>query len=248
MCFRIEQSHPSTPSNAREPSEGEKSRERQPLPVVGPPRAGQAATGYALRSLPRATFSAHEEASTQRHKEPTLIHSRPPCESASTPAQNSVGTVAQIWLGADTWRASSTAAAPRCALPHRRGAGRHGRRAGDRRGEDDPVTSGTLLHFKARADAALADRTLKIAIDRTTGTAERKRAAALADFPAVRRRRASAGKRDQGPRDRPPRPLSGRVRAQRHRLRRQGALGSHGGRGLRASSSTSAATAGRASA
>ena len=37
--------------------------------------------------------------------------------------------------------------------------------------------------FKARSDAALADATLKIAIDRTTGTAERKRAAALAKFP-----------------------------------------------------------------
>ncbi len=37
--------------------------------------------------------------------------------------------------------------------------------------------------FKARSDAALADATLKIAIDRTTGTAERKRAAALANFP-----------------------------------------------------------------
>ena len=30
-------------------------------------------------------------------------------------------------------------------------------------------------HFKANADAALADRTLKVAIDRTTGTAERRR-------------------------------------------------------------------------
>ena len=39
------------------------------------------------------------------------------------------------------------------------------------------------MHFKARAAAALADLTLKIAIERTTGTAERKRAAALADFP-----------------------------------------------------------------
>ena len=39
------------------------------------------------------------------------------------------------------------------------------------------------MHFKARAAAALADPTLKIAIQRTTGTAERKRAAALADFP-----------------------------------------------------------------
>lgn len=37
--------------------------------------------------------------------------------------------------------------------------------------------------FKARAAAALADPTLKIAIGRTTGTAERKRAAAVADFP-----------------------------------------------------------------
>jgi L-lactate dehydrogenase complex protein LldF len=41
----------------------------------------------------------------------------------------------------------------------------------------------TPVHFKARAEAALADPTLKIAIERTTGTAERKRAAALADFP-----------------------------------------------------------------
>jgi L-lactate dehydrogenase complex protein LldF len=39
------------------------------------------------------------------------------------------------------------------------------------------------LSFKARADAALADPTLKLAISRTTGTAERKRAAALLDFP-----------------------------------------------------------------
>ena len=41
----------------------------------------------------------------------------------------------------------------------------------------------SVISFKARADAALADPTLKLAIDRTTGTAERKRAAALADFP-----------------------------------------------------------------
>ena len=46
--------------------------------------------------------------------------------------------------------------------------------------------------FKARADAALADPTLKIAIDRTTGTAERKRAAALADFPSSLRRASAA--------------------------------------------------------
>jgi L-lactate dehydrogenase complex protein LldF len=37
--------------------------------------------------------------------------------------------------------------------------------------------------FKARAGGALADATLKVAIDRTTGTAERKRAAAVAAFP-----------------------------------------------------------------
>ena len=41
----------------------------------------------------------------------------------------------------------------------------------------------SVISFKARADAALADPTLKLAIDRTTGTAERKRAAALVDFP-----------------------------------------------------------------
>lgn len=39
------------------------------------------------------------------------------------------------------------------------------------------------ITFKSRADSALADPTLKIAIGRTTGTAERKRAAALGDFP-----------------------------------------------------------------
>ena len=39
------------------------------------------------------------------------------------------------------------------------------------------------LSFKARDDAALADGTLKLAIDRTTGNAERKRALALAAFP-----------------------------------------------------------------
>ncbi|HEX6012194.1 MAG TPA: lactate utilization protein B [Geminicoccaceae bacterium] len=37
--------------------------------------------------------------------------------------------------------------------------------------------------FKANAQEALADRTLKLAIDRTTGTAERKRAEAIAAFP-----------------------------------------------------------------
>jgi L-lactate dehydrogenase complex protein LldF len=37
--------------------------------------------------------------------------------------------------------------------------------------------------FKANAQAALADRTLKIAVDRTTGTAQRKRADAVAEFP-----------------------------------------------------------------
>ncbi|MDI3515669.1 MAG: lactate utilization protein B [Gammaproteobacteria bacterium] len=39
------------------------------------------------------------------------------------------------------------------------------------------------LSFKARAERALADPTLKIAIDRTTGTAERKRALAMSQFP-----------------------------------------------------------------
>ena len=39
------------------------------------------------------------------------------------------------------------------------------------------------LTFKARAERALTDPTLKIAIDRTTGTAERKRAVAMSQFP-----------------------------------------------------------------
>ena len=39
------------------------------------------------------------------------------------------------------------------------------------------------LSFTARAEAALADPTLKLAIDRTTGTAERKRALAMTQFP-----------------------------------------------------------------
>lgn len=39
------------------------------------------------------------------------------------------------------------------------------------------------LRFKERVEVALADPTLKVAIGRTTGTAERKRAAAIADFP-----------------------------------------------------------------
>ncbi|MBV9654868.1 MAG: lactate utilization protein [Acetobacteraceae bacterium] len=42
--------------------------------------------------------------------------------------------------------------------------------------------AGTADTFKANAKAALADRVLKVAIDRTTGTAETKRAAAVADF------------------------------------------------------------------
>ena len=37
--------------------------------------------------------------------------------------------------------------------------------------------------FKTRTATALVDATLKIAIERTTATAERKRAAALSDFP-----------------------------------------------------------------
>jgi L-lactate dehydrogenase complex protein LldF len=45
------------------------------------------------------------------------------------------------------------------------------------------MATATVADFKTRAAGALADRTLKVAIDRTTGTAERKRAAALAAFP-----------------------------------------------------------------
>lgn len=44
------------------------------------------------------------------------------------------------------------------------------------------MTATTRPGFKARSDAALANPTLKTAIDRTTGTAERKRASALARF------------------------------------------------------------------
>ena len=44
--------------------------------------------------------------------------------------------------------------------------------------------------FTARVDAALADRTLKIAIDRTTGTARSKRAAAVAAWPHFQQARA----------------------------------------------------------
>ncbi|MFV0385026.1 LUD domain-containing protein, partial [Paracoccus sp. (in: a-proteobacteria)] len=46
------------------------------------------------------------------------------------------------------------------------------------------------LPFNARADDSLADRTLKTAIDRTTGTAERKRAAAIEAFPEFEAARA----------------------------------------------------------
>ena len=41
----------------------------------------------------------------------------------------------------------------------------------------------SVVSFRKRVEAALADPTLKLAIDRTTGTAERKRAAAVAAFP-----------------------------------------------------------------
>ena len=41
----------------------------------------------------------------------------------------------------------------------------------------------TLEPFKTRTATALVDATLKIAIERTTATAEHKRAAALSDFP-----------------------------------------------------------------
>ena len=41
----------------------------------------------------------------------------------------------------------------------------------------------SVISFHDRAQAALDDPTLKIAIDRTTGNAEKKRAAAVAAFP-----------------------------------------------------------------
>ena len=85
--------------------------------------------------------------------------------------------------------------------------------------------------FKANAQAALADRTLKIAIDRTTGTAVRKRAEAVAEFPEFDAASAARAA-DQGPCDRQPRPLSGDVRAQRDRRRQPGPLGGDRGRGL----------------
>lgn len=47
----------------------------------------------------------------------------------------------------------------------------------------------TPIHFKARVESALADPMLKVAIERTTGTAEKKRAAALADFPQFEKAR-----------------------------------------------------------
>ena len=54
------------------------------------------------------------------------------------------------------------------------------------------MTVATQAGFKARADAALADATLKLAIDRTTGTAEtqarRRAVAAFPEFEAARAR------------------------------------------------------------
>ena len=41
----------------------------------------------------------------------------------------------------------------------------------------------SVISFHDRAQAALDDPTLKIAIDRTTGNAEKKRAVAVAAFP-----------------------------------------------------------------
>ncbi|WP_323033151.1 lactate utilization protein B [Paracoccus sp. (in: a-proteobacteria)] len=52
------------------------------------------------------------------------------------------------------------------------------------------MTAAAQTAFKDRAKAALADPTLKLAIDRTTGNAERKRAAALAAFPEFESARA----------------------------------------------------------
>lgn len=50
--------------------------------------------------------------------------------------------------------------------------------------------TGPRASFKDRAKSALADKTLKIAIDRTTGNAERKRAVAVAAFPEYEAARA----------------------------------------------------------
>ncbi|WP_295049534.1 LUD domain-containing protein, partial [uncultured Paracoccus sp.] len=52
------------------------------------------------------------------------------------------------------------------------------------------ATHAAPVPFKERARAALADRTLKTAIDRTTGTAEAKRAVAVAAFPEFEATRA----------------------------------------------------------
>ena len=51
------------------------------------------------------------------------------------------------------------------------------------------------IPFKDRAKAALADRSLKVAIERTTGTAERKRAVAVAAFAEFEAALASATSR-----------------------------------------------------
>ena len=48
--------------------------------------------------------------------------------------------------------------------------------------------------FKERADAELKNAVLKIAIDRTTGNAERKRAVAVAAFPEFQAARARGRK------------------------------------------------------
>ncbi|VTZ48098.1 conserved hypothetical protein [Methylocella tundrae] len=52
-----------------------------------------------------------------------------------------------------------------------------------------PAHAASVDSFKARADAALADPNLKIAIDRTTRTARQKREAAVADWPGFAKAR-----------------------------------------------------------
>ena len=68
-------------------------------------RAGNAATGYALHVIPRATSiypgdQQNPHKTTQRFK---LIHSRPSRIRPIPLAQYSVGAVAQYSIGADTY-------------------------------------------------------------------------------------------------------------------------------------------------
>ena len=86
--------------------------------------------------------------------------------------------------------------------------------------------------FKERVDKALDNAQLKIALERTTGNARRKRAAAVEAWPDfVAARAAAAAIKDHALAHMAS--LSGDVRAQRARLRREGPLGARPGRGLR---------------